>query len=249
MPIYKTSKVLVTCLVVFFSLATSLLAFPYQKLRFSQKVENSIFFRWVQERIPANSGFGAGGGESQGSGTKARVMDKDDLRYLSSPPISQGEVLAIDYASKRIFLDVEASPDVNPTLRGSLNIVEFSLKNLNDIDTCLNSIKKGDIIILGIDHETLHENNKKYFLEECPDDLKINSLSGGSETKSEASLSDYPGETVRDVYLENALPSISQNPRSPIFSDAPVEKFPGGSEKKSYSGAYDVPGGSVKKLE
>jgi hypothetical protein len=45
----------------------------------------SVSVAGAQERTPAHSGFGTGVGDSQGSGTRARVMDQDDmLRYLSA---------------------------------------------------------------------------------------------------------------------------------------------------------------------
>ncbi|MCA9458782.1 MAG: hypothetical protein KC587_19110, partial [Nitrospira sp.] len=71
---------------------------------------SSVSVAVAQERIPASSGFGTGVGESQGSGTRARVMDEDDmLRYLSAPESIQGEVVAIDYASGKLYLDMGGS--------------------------------------------------------------------------------------------------------------------------------------------
>ena len=43
----------------------------------------SVSVAVAQERAPQHSGFGTGVGESQGSGTRSRVFDQDDMeRYL-----------------------------------------------------------------------------------------------------------------------------------------------------------------------
>ena len=85
---------------------------------------SSVGVAFGQERAQQHSGFGTGVGESQGSGTRARVMDEGDfLRYLSADETIQGEVVAIDYAAGKMYLDMGGSShDERQTLRGALNM-------------------------------------------------------------------------------------------------------------------------------
>ena len=70
----------------------------------------SVSVAVAQERAPQHSGFGSGVGESQGSGTRSRVFDQDDMeRYLSAPETIHGEVVAIDYPAGKLYLDMGGS--------------------------------------------------------------------------------------------------------------------------------------------
>lgn len=115
----------------------------------------SVSVAVAQERAPQHSGFGTGVGESQGSGTRARVFDQDDMeRYLSAPETIQGEVVAIDYAAGKLYLDMGGSShDERQTLRGGLNLKELWF----DADTNMENLKavnKGDYVAVSAKDET-----------------------------------------------------------------------------------------------
>lgn len=116
---------------------------------------SSVSVAVAQERIPASSGFGTGVGESQGSGTRARVMDEDDmLRYLSAPESIQGEVVAIDYASGKLYLDMGGSSgDERQSLRGSLNMKELWFDGQTNMQN-LKALNKGDYVAVSAVNET-----------------------------------------------------------------------------------------------
>ena len=122
---------------------------------------SSVSVAVAQERIPASSGFGTGVGESQGSGTRARVMDQDDmLRYLSAPESIQGEVVAIDYASGKLYLDMGGSShDERQSLRGSLNMKELWFDDQTNMQN-LKAVNKGDYVAVSAVNETT--SNQQY---------------------------------------------------------------------------------------
>ena len=116
---------------------------------------SSVSVAVAQERAPQHSGFGTGVGESQGSGTRARVMDEGDmLRYLSAPETVQGEVVAVDNAGGRIYIDMGGSShDERQTLRGGLNLQTLYF----DADTNRENLKmvgKGDYVAIQAVQET-----------------------------------------------------------------------------------------------
>lgn len=115
----------------------------------------SVSVAVAQERAPQHSGFGSGVGESQGSGTRSRVFDQDDMeRYLSAPETIQGEVVAIDYPAGKLYLDMGGSShDERQTLRGGLNLKELWF----DADTNMENLKavnKGDYVAVSAKDET-----------------------------------------------------------------------------------------------
>jgi hypothetical protein len=115
----------------------------------------SVSVAVAQERTPQHSGFGTGVGDSQGSGTRARVMDEDDmLRYLSQPETVQGEVVGVDLASGRLFLDMGgSSQDERQTLRGAMNIQTLYFDNNTNYEN-LKAIGKGDNVAVSLVQET-----------------------------------------------------------------------------------------------
>jgi hypothetical protein len=115
----------------------------------------SVSVAGAQERTPAHSGFGTGVGDSQGSGTRARVMDQDDmLRYLSQDETIQGEVVGVDLSSGRMFLDMGgSSQDERQTLRGGLNLMTLYFDEKTNLQN-LKSIGKGDYVAVSAANET-----------------------------------------------------------------------------------------------
>lgn len=79
-----------------------------------------------QERAPQHSGFGTGVGDSQGSGTRARVMDEGDmLRYLSAPETVMGEVLAVVPSADWLYVDIGNSSTIHVLLPRDANLSTF----------------------------------------------------------------------------------------------------------------------------
>ena len=116
---------------------------------------SSVSVAVAQERAPQHSGFGTGVGESQGSGTRARVMDQGDmLRYLSAPETVMGEVIGVDLSSGRMFIDMGGSShDERQSLRGSLNMVTLYFDGKTNLEN-LKSIGKGDYVSIQAVQET-----------------------------------------------------------------------------------------------
>lgn len=108
------------------------------------------------ERAPQHSGFGTGVGESQGSGTRSRMFDQDDMeRYLSAPETIQGEIVAIDYPAGKLYIDMGGSShDERQTLRGSLNMKELWFDSKTNMEN-LKMVNKGDYVaIQAVDEKT-----------------------------------------------------------------------------------------------
>lgn len=115
----------------------------------------SVSMAMAQERAPQHSGFGTGVGDSQGSGTRSRVMDEGDmLRYLSQPETVHGEVVGVDLASGRLFIDMGGSShDERQTLRGGLNFQTLYFNENTNYEN-LKSIKHGDYVSVTVRQET-----------------------------------------------------------------------------------------------
>lgn len=115
----------------------------------------SVSVAVAQERQPQHVGYGTGVGESQGVGDRSRVMDQDDmLRYLSANETIQGEVMAVDLSSNRLFLiKGGSSQDERQTLRGSLDIMTLYLDNKTNLEN-LKAIGKGDYVTVQAANET-----------------------------------------------------------------------------------------------
>lgn len=115
----------------------------------------SVSVAVAQERAPQHSGFGTGVGDSQGSGTRARVMDEGDmLRYLSQPETMQGSVVGVDLSSGRLFLDMGgSSQDERQTLRGAMNIQALHFDNHTNYEN-LKAVGKGDNVAVSFVQET-----------------------------------------------------------------------------------------------
>ncbi len=108
-----------------------------------------------QERAPQHSGFGTGVGESQGSGTRARVMDEDDmLRYLSAPETVMGKVVGVNYAAGILYLDMGgSSQDERQMQRGPMNIQTLQFDQNTNIES-VKMVNKGDYIAVQAVQET-----------------------------------------------------------------------------------------------
>lgn len=115
----------------------------------------SVSVAVAQERAPQHSGFGTGVGESQGSGTRSRVFDQDDMeRYLSAPETIHGEVVAIDYPAGKLYLDMGGSShDERQTLRGGLNLKELWFDAETNMEN-LKAVNKGDYVAVAAKDET-----------------------------------------------------------------------------------------------
>ncbi len=115
----------------------------------------SVTVAVAQERQPQHVGYGTGVGESQGVGDRSRVMDQDDmLRYLSANETIQGEVMAIDLSSHKLYLiKGGSSQDERQTLRGALNIMTLYLDNKTNYEN-LKAIGKGDYVTVQAENET-----------------------------------------------------------------------------------------------
>jgi len=115
----------------------------------------SVSMAMAQERAPQHSGFGTGVGDSQGSGTRARVMDAGDmLRYLSQPETVQGEVVGVELSSGRLFLDMGGSShDERQTLRGGLNLQTLYFNENTNLEN-LKAVNKGDYVAVTLRQET-----------------------------------------------------------------------------------------------
>ncbi|MDA1302994.1 MAG: hypothetical protein O2999_01585 [Nitrospirae bacterium] len=115
----------------------------------------SVSVAVAQERAPQHSGFGTGVGDSQGSGTRARVMDEGDmLRYLSQPESIMGEVVGVDLSSGRLFIDMGGSShDERQMQRGSLNIRTLYFDDKTNLEN-LKAIGKGDYVSIQAVQET-----------------------------------------------------------------------------------------------
>jgi hypothetical protein len=116
---------------------------------------SSIGVVFAQERAPQHVGYGTGVGDSQGVGDRSRVMDQDDmLRYLSAPETIQGEIVAIDYAAGKLYIDMGGSShDERQTLRGGLNLKELWFDGKTNMQN-LKSVGKGDYVTIQAENET-----------------------------------------------------------------------------------------------
>ena len=116
---------------------------------------SSVSIAGAQERAPQNVGFGTGVGDSQGVGDRSRVMDQDDmLRYLSAPETIMGEIVAIDYPSGKMYIDMGGSShDERQSLTGSLNMKELWFDGETNMQN-LKAIKKGDYVSIQAVNET-----------------------------------------------------------------------------------------------
>ncbi len=115
----------------------------------------SVSVAVAQERAPQNVGFGTGVGDSQGVGDRSRVMDQDDmLRYLSADETIMGEIVAIDYAGGKLYIDMGgSSQDERQSITGSLNLKELWFDGKTNMQN-LKAIGKGDYVTIQAENET-----------------------------------------------------------------------------------------------
>lgn len=115
----------------------------------------SVSVAVAQERAPQNVGYGTGVGDSQGVGDRSRVMDQDDMvRYLSADETIMGEIVGVDYAGGRLWLDMGgSSQDERQTLRGGLNLKELFIDGKTNMQN-LKAIGKGDYVTIQAENET-----------------------------------------------------------------------------------------------
>ncbi|RMH33475.1 MAG: hypothetical protein D6690_11900 [Nitrospirae bacterium] len=117
----------------------------------------SVSVAVAQERAPVSSGFGTGVGESQGSGTRARTFDVDDMvRYLSAPETVQGEVVGIDIPGKKMYIDMGGSSHDERQLKGTLNLMTLYLDDQTNMEN-LKTVNKGDYVSVQVVEETTPE--------------------------------------------------------------------------------------------
>ena len=116
---------------------------------------SSVSVAVAQERAPQHSGFGTGVGESQGSGTRARVMDEGDmLRYLSAPETVMGEVVAVDYPGGKMYIDMGGSShDERQLQRGPLNMQTLYFDSQTNMEN-VKMVGKGDYVSVQAVQET-----------------------------------------------------------------------------------------------
>ena len=116
---------------------------------------SSVSVAFGQERAQQHSGFGTGVGDSQGSGTRARVMDQGDmLRYLSAPETIMGEVVAVDYPAGKMYIDMGGSShDERQTLRGPMNMKELWFDGKTNMQN-VKAVGKGDYVSIQAVNET-----------------------------------------------------------------------------------------------
>jgi hypothetical protein len=116
---------------------------------------SSVGVAFAQERAPQHVGYGTGVGDSQGVGDRSRVMDQDDmLRYLSADETLMGEVVSVDWAGGRLWIDRGgSSKDGRQTLRGSMNLQELHFDAQTNIAN-LKAINKGDHVTIQAVNET-----------------------------------------------------------------------------------------------
>jgi hypothetical protein len=118
----------------------------------------SVSVAVAQERSPQHVGYGTGVGDSQGVGDRSRVMDQDDmLRYLSADETIMGEIVAIDYASGKLYIDMGGSShDVRQSLTGSLNMKELWFDGKTNMEN-LKSVGSGDYVTIQAVNETTED--------------------------------------------------------------------------------------------
>ncbi len=110
---------------------------------------------FAQERAPQHVGYGTGVGMSQGVGDRSRVMDQGDmLRYLSAPETIMGEIVAIDYPSGKMYIDMGGSShDERQSLTGPLNMKELWFDSQTNMQT-VKAVSKGDYVSIQAVNET-----------------------------------------------------------------------------------------------
>src|SRR5437867_2790334 len=109
----------------------------------------SVGIAAAQERLPQNSGFGTGVGESAGTGTRSQTWDTQAFKErLSQAETVYGRVLAIDLPGRKIHLETGGSShDEGRAGSGAMS----SLTLYIDADTNmeqLRSIGSGDDVII-----------------------------------------------------------------------------------------------------
>ncbi len=116
---------------------------------------SSVGVAFGQERAPQHVGYGTGVGDSQGVGDRSRVMDQGDmLRYLSAPETIMGEIVAIDYPSGKMYIDMGGSShDERQSLTGSLNMKELWFDGETNMQT-VKAVGKGDYVSIQAVNET-----------------------------------------------------------------------------------------------
>ena len=110
------------------------------------------------ERAPQHVGFGTGVGESQGSGTRARVMDAGDMmRYIDNfleTSTIQGEVIAINNPMGNMMIDMGGSShDDRQTLRGGRNMMTLYFDDKTNKEN-LKAVNAGDYVAVAVEDET-----------------------------------------------------------------------------------------------
>ena len=116
----------------------------------------SVGIAAAQERLPQNSGFGTGVGESAGTGTRSQTWDTQAFKErLSQAETVYGRVLAIDLPGRKIHLETGGSShDEGRAGSGAMS----SLTLYIDADTNmeqLRSIGSGDDVIIQAREEVM----------------------------------------------------------------------------------------------
>jgi hypothetical protein len=109
----------------------------------------------AQERLPQNSGFGTGVGESSSVGSRSQIWDKNALlERLSQPETVYGRVLAIDLPGKKLHLETGGSShDEGRAGTGALSSLTLYLDSESNMDQ-LRVVNAGDDVTLQVREET-----------------------------------------------------------------------------------------------
>ena len=109
----------------------------------------------AQERLPQNSGFGTGVGESAGTGTRSQIWDRSALlERLSQPETIYGRVLAVDLPGGKLYLETGGSShDEGRAGAGALSSLTVYIDDQTNMEQ-LKVIQTGDDVSLQVMEDT-----------------------------------------------------------------------------------------------
>ena len=109
----------------------------------------SVGIAAAQERLPQNSGFGTGVGESAGTGTRSQTWDTQSFKErLSQAETIYGRVLAIDIPSHKIHLETGGSShDEGRAGSGAMSSLTVYIDENTNMEQ-LKTIGTGDDVII-----------------------------------------------------------------------------------------------------
>jgi len=109
----------------------------------------SVGIAAAQERLPQNSGFGTGVGESAGTGTRSQTWDTQAFKErLSQAETIYGRILAIDIPSRKIYLETGGSShDEGRAGSGAMSSLTVYIDENTNMEQ-LKTIGTGDDVII-----------------------------------------------------------------------------------------------------